>query len=93
MMTQSTSKSNQSNWVGIDVSKAKLDVYEIQSAQAQRFSNDSEGIEQLSQWLMQFPQASVVCESTGGLERLAAETLSAVGISVSIVNAAQMHNF
>ncbi|MEL6856724.1 MAG: IS110 family transposase, partial [Cyanobacteria bacterium J06607_13] len=69
------------------------DVYEIQSAQAQRFSNDSEGIEQLSQWLMQFPQASVVCESTGGLERLAAETLSAVGISVSIVNAAQMHNF
>ena len=93
MDAQSTPKLSHPNWVGIDVSKAKLDVYEIHSAQSQRFSNDSEGIAQLHQWLTQFPPASVVCESTGGLERLAAETLSGRGIPVSIVNAAQIHNF
>ncbi|MGD1944320.1 MAG: transposase [Leptolyngbyaceae cyanobacterium] len=93
MSAQSTPMSSRPNWVGIDVSKAKLDAYKIQSAQAQRFTNDREGIKQLHQWLVQFPQALVVCESTGGLERLAAETLSTGGIPVSIVNAAQMHNF
>jgi len=93
MSAQSMSKPSPPNWVGIDVSKAKLDAYEIQSAQAQRFTNDSSGIKQLQQWLEQFPQSWVVCESTGGLERLAAETLSAGGIPVSIVNAAQVHNF
>ena len=93
MSTQSATQSKASNWVGIDVSKAKLDAYELQSAQAQHFTNDSEGIGQLRQWLMQLPQASVVCESTGGLERLVAETLSADGTPVSIVNAAQMHSF
>ncbi len=93
MSSQSTAISSRPNWVGIDVSKAKLDVYELESAQAQRFTNDRKGIEQLHQRLMQLPQASVVCESTGGLERLAAETLSASGIPVSIINAAQMHSF
>ena len=93
MDTQSTPQLSHPNWVGIDVSKAKLDVYEIHSAQSKRFTNESEGIEHLHQWLAQFPQASVVCESTGGLESRVAETLSDSGIPVSIVNAAQMHNF
>ena len=35
----------------------------------------------------------MVCESTGGLERRAAETRSASGIPVSIINAAQRHSF
>ncbi|MEM1281576.1 MAG: IS110 family transposase [Cyanobacteria bacterium P01_H01_bin.152] len=93
MSTQSPPMPSQPNWVGIDVSKAKLDVYEIESAQAKRFTNDDEGIAHLQTWLVQFPRASVVCESTGGLERLAAETLSAGGLPVSIINAAQMHSF
>ena len=93
MSAQSTPLSSRPNWVGIDVSNAKLDADEIESAQAQRFTNDSKGIEQLHQWLVRFPQASVVCESTGGLERRAAETRSASGIPVSIINAAQRHSF
>ena len=50
MSAQSTPLSSRPNWVGIDVSNAKLAAYEIESAQAQRFTNDSKGIEQLHPW-------------------------------------------
>lgn len=93
MTIQLSSVSSEINWIGIDVSKTALDTYAHQSGQSKRFSNDSKGIGKLHQWLSQFPQPAVVFESTGGLERWAAESLSAEGIPVSIVNATHIHNF
>lgn len=93
MTVPSSSVSSRFNWIGIDVSKANLDVYEHQSGQSQRFRNDHKGIAKLLEWANQFPHPAAVFESTGGLERLAAETFSSEGIRVSIVNATQIHNF
>jgi len=75
------------------VSKTALDAYAHHSGQSKRCRNDSKGIGELHQWLSQFPRPAVVFESTGGLERLAAESLSSEGIPASSVNATQIHNF
>lgn len=80
-------------WVGIDVSKANLDGYASCSRESRRFSNTESGIAQLKHWLSGYPQPAVVFEASGGLERPAAEALSASGIAVSIVNARQVHDF
>lgn len=80
MTVPSSSVSSRFNWISIDVSKANLDVYEHQSGQSQRFRNDHKGIAKLLKWASQFPHPAAVFESTGGLERLAAETFSSEGI-------------
>ena len=56
-------------FVGIDVSKARLDVHHGQTEQASAYGNDEEGIVQLLQVLSSAPPRLIVLEATGGLER------------------------
>lgn len=80
-------------FVGIDVSKAQLDV-EVHPSQARwQVSHDATGIAQLCQRLGELPAVLVVVEATGGLEtRLVAE-LDAVGLTVAVVNPRQVRDF
>lgn len=86
MTTESSPPSKQ--WIGVDVSKANLDIYDLERQQGERFTNDSDGIKKLKEWLSltQRSEIAVVCEATGGYEREMASALHQAGVPVSIVN-------
>jgi transposase len=81
-----------STYVGIDVSKDRLDVAFGVDREGQ-FSNDEAGHEQLSKQLEQLQPELVVMEATGGLERAVAVHLAAQGIALRIVNARLIRSF
>ncbi len=80
-------------FVGLDVSKAVLDVKAVPITQAWRFPNDTAGIGQLLQVLTQVAPALVVLEATGGLEMPVASALGIAGLPVAIINPRQARHF
>jgi transposase len=79
--------------VGIDVSKAKLDVAISPSGEQFTVSNDRLGAGQLVQRLTQLGPLRVVLEATGKLEHLAASELAAAGLPVAVVNPGQVRHY
>lgn len=80
-------------FVGIDVSKARLDLHRLPDGAAAGFDYDAVGLAALRAWLAQQPPTLVVLEATGGLQlRLAAE-LAAAAIDVAVVNPRQVRDF
>lgn len=79
--------------VGIDVSKDRLDVHVLPAGEAFAVSNDAEGVEGLAARLGALGPNLVALEATGGFEILAAARLAAAGISVAVVNPAQVRSF
>ena len=82
-------------FVGIDVSKATLEVALDDSAKTQTFSNDEAGVRALIAKLKPLAHriAVVLLEATGGLEQRAAVALCANGFAVMVVNPRQAHDF
>lgn len=79
-------------YVGIDVSKERLDVACSDGREVQ-FGNDLVGHGQLCELLALEPPRLIVMEATGGLERSAAAQLAAAGLALRIVNARQVRDF
>jgi transposase len=79
--------------VGIDVSKATLDVAVLPSGEVQQFANDVTGIEQLSSKLKSMDADLVVMEATGGYETAVATALVGAGFRVAVVNPRQIRDF
>ncbi len=80
------SEENKTNWIGIDVSKDKLDVYDLSAEAYTSYPNDAEGIEAVAQMLLNRPNRAIVCEATGGYESAMALRLHQLGFRVSVVN-------
>lgn len=80
-------------FIGIDVSKDKLDVAVYPTIEQFTVDNDQAGIDQLLQRLQALHPALIVFESTGGYELTAATTLFAAGLPVVIINARQVRDF
>lgn len=82
-------------FVGIDVSKATLEVALDGSAKTQTLDNDEAGLKTLVAQLESVAHrvAVVLLEATGGLEQPAAMTLCAHGFAVMVVNPRQAHDF
>src|SRR6516225_2545203 len=79
--------------VGIDVSKAKLDIVVLPSNQQFTVSNDRAGIARLLQVLRPLAPSRVVLEATGKLERLAVSELAGAGLTVAVVNPGQVRHY
>ncbi|MFZ5892636.1 MAG: IS110 family transposase [Myxococcota bacterium] len=79
--------------VGIDVSKARLEVAVRPSGECFSVSNDDEGLEQRVQRLAPLKPERVVMEPTGGHEIRAVQVLASAGLPVVVVNARQMRQF
>jgi transposase len=81
-----------SGFVGIDVSKAQLDVG---SSGEVHFSveNTELGLEQLIERLKAIEPELIVMEASGGYERLSAALLTQAGFAVAVVNARQVRAF
>lgn len=73
-------------WVGIDVAKANLVVYDPVLGHCKDYSNDEAGITALSQRLKSIPNAHAVCEATGGYEFEMAYAIAQSGVPISVVN-------
>ena len=80
--------------VGIDVSKAKLDICLLPSGQTFVFDNDPAGIRQLVALLQKQPRvARCLLEATGRYERRCAADLMEAGFHVAVVNPRQARDF
>jgi transposase len=80
-------------FVGVDVSKARLDVASTGSDEVWSVANAAEGIVQLVQRLSEIGPTLVVMEATGGFEVPAAAALAAAEIPVVIANPRQVRDF
>ena len=73
-------------FAGIDVSKSHLDLALLNFQRSWRFSNNPEGISQLTDLLLKHQPTLIVLEATGGYEQAAFRSMSASQLSVAIVN-------
>jgi transposase len=80
-------------FVGIDVSKAQLDVAIRPSAQPLSVTNDPVGIKILVKQLKKLRPCLVVLEATGGLERQVVSALLNAKIAVFMVNPRHVRDF
>ena len=80
-------------WVGIDVSKAHLDVFVHPQDQEWRSDNSESGIAEIVQTLAAVEVALVVLEATGGLEQAVTAALTQAGIAVVVSNPRRVRDF
>ena len=80
-------------YVGVDVSKAHLDVARHDDEEVWRVSNDEEGIDELVSRLVELCPELVVLEATGGFELPAAAALAAREMPVVVANPRQARDF
>ena len=80
-------------FLGIDVSKARLDVYCRPEGLTWHQPNDLSGIAALVERLHQLAPTLVVLEATGGYEIPVVAALVAVGVPVAVINPRQARDF
>src|SRR5260370_9339569 len=80
-------------FVGIDVSKARVDVHVRPDGTAFGCATDPEGLGALVGGLKPLSPCLVVLEASGGYERVVAAALAEAGLPVAIVNPRQVRKF
>ena len=80
-------------FVGVDVSKAQLDVAIRPLGKSLKRANDDEGIGGLVVELKALKPSIVVMEATGGLELPLGAALALAGVPVAVVNPRQVRDF
>lgn len=80
-------------FVGIDVSKDRLDVHLRPSGQAFAVARDGKGLERLVADLRSREVGLVVLEATGGFEATVAAALAAAALPLALVNPRQIRDF
>ena len=92
-VTMDTHSHATSTFVGIDVSKDRLDVHVLPGGECLALPRDETGLDRLTQRLTALAPALVVLEATGGLEVSVAAELAAAQLPVAIVNPRQIRDF
>jgi transposase len=82
-----------SKYVGIDVSKARLDIFVSGDNEIWATSNDEEGFQSILERLHPITPALIVVESTGGLEISLLVALYTAGLPVALVNPGRVREF
>lgn len=80
-------------FVGIDVSKATLDVAVLGQDEVRQFANSRTGFERLGAWLLVLKPGRVLLEATGGYEQAVLDALHAAGLPMVRVNPRQARDF
>jgi hypothetical protein len=79
-------------YCGVDVAKAYLDA--AIGKQKRRLPNDAMGHRQLINWIKQIEaQVQVICEPSGGYERMLIQALVGAQVKVSLVQANRVRQF
>jgi transposase len=87
------SDANVAVFVGIDVAKAKLDVFIDATTQLFNAENTLAGVQQVIDRLKQLPVQRVVIEATGRYHRRLAVDLMLAGVPVAVVNPRHVRDF
>jgi transposase len=82
-----------SEFIGIDVSKASLDVAVHGKAIRLQVENNEQGTQKLIEQLKALTPELIVLEPSGGYERLCVGALAQAGLPVAVVNARQIRAF
>ena len=80
-------------FVGIDVSKDRLDLAVRPTGEARQVQHDGAGIGSLLHFLKEMRPQLVVLEATGGMEMALAAELAAAGLPVVVANPRQVRDF
>jgi len=80
-------------FVGIDVSKDRLDVAVLGEKSGWQVDNNETGIQELVEQLQEWDVELIVVEATGGYQRLVAELLFRSGLAVAVVNPSRVRQF
>ena len=80
-------------FVGIDVSKAQVDIAVRPSGQTWVVSYDDSGIEEVVSQMVDLDPALVLLESTGGLEVSLVAALAAAALPAVVVNPRQVRDY
>jgi transposase len=81
------------SFIGIDVSKDRLDVAAYPGEETWNTTQSPEDVDALAHRIKKLKPALVVLEATGGLEMLIAAALSGLNVPVAIVNPRQVRDF
>jgi transposase len=81
------------HFVGIDVSKDRLDLHVLPSQQAFAVARNGEGLDRLAGELRTLAPALIVLEATGGFEVTVAAALASAGLPLAVVNPRQIRDF
>jgi len=79
--------------VGVDISKATLDVHLHPACSARQFANDAKGIKTLLSWLGEHDIARIVFEPTGPYHHALERRLGEAGLPLAKVNPLQARRF
>jgi transposase len=79
--------------IGIDISKATVDVFILPAKVYFQCNNTEEGMKVLIEELNPYQASLTVIESTGGYEKLTTRTLLKAGFRVAVVNPRQIRDF
>lgn len=82
-----------SSYVGVDVSKDRLDVAILGEKQAWQVENTCKGIDGLVQRMQELQPELIVVEATGGYQRGVVDALFHAGLCVAVVNPARVRQF
>src|SRR5687768_16277832 len=82
-----------SSYVGIDVSKDRLDVAVLGEEWGGQVDNTPNGIAKLVQKMAEMQPELIVVEATGGYQRAVVEALFVAGLAVAVVNPARVRQF
>ena len=85
--------SQESIYVGIDVSKERIDVAVRPTGRNWSVSYDGASVDDLVTQLKDLKPAGVITESTGGLELPLVAALAAASLPVAVVNPRQVRDF
>ncbi len=81
------------SFVGVDVSKERLDACRLPGGEAKAFANTPAGHAELVAWARSADDPRVVLEATGGYERPALFALQDAGLAVALVNPRRVRAF
>jgi len=80
-------------YVGIDVSKASLDIAIGQEGERLKAANTGKAIQSVVKRLNEYQPELVVVESTGGLERKVVQAMQEAGLAVAVINPRKVRKF
>ena len=86
-------KNEKKTFIGIDVSKATLDIWDTTSKTHKTLNNSLAGLKKIIQHLPSHKECLIILEATGTYHKLAHEVMSKAGFSVSIINPQRSRQF
>ena len=80
-------------YVGVDVSKDRLDVHILPQGEAFAVARDGKGLVELVERVQALGSVRIAVEATGGFETVVAAALAGASLPVVVVNPAQVRHF